>query len=236
MIHELNSLLEPYRLTCDEKQLEQFNTYFQLLIEWNQKINLTAITEPKEVLVKHFFDSLTPAFYHELSDQTLIDIGAGAGFPSIPLKICFPELKITLLDSLNKRITFLKHVIEVLGLQNINCIHGRAEELAKNDKYREAFDIAISRAVARLNILSELSLPFVKLGGYMIALKGSNTYEEVDEAKKAIQIMGAKLTKEHHLLLPENFGERKIIIIKKTKETPKKYPRKPGIPSRKPII
>lgn len=233
---ELKSLLEPYNIICSDKQIDQFQDFFQLLVEWNEKMNLTGITEPHEVLIKHFFDSITPAFYLSFSNKKMIDIGAGAGFPSIPLKICYPELNITLLDSLNKRITFLKEVSSALSLSDVEFIHGRAEEVARNKKYRENFDIAISRAVARLNVLSELSLPFVKESGKMVALKGAKAEEEVEEAKKAFGLLGGTLEKTSPFELPNDFGERTIIIVGKERKTPKTYPRKPGTPNRDPII
>ncbi|MFV9510306.1 16S rRNA (guanine(527)-N(7))-methyltransferase RsmG [Tepidibacillus sp. LV47] len=235
-MEELRKLLEPYQIECSDFQIRQFETFYQLLLEWNQKINLTAITEKKEVIIKHFFDSITPAFYYPFSDQTIIDIGAGAGFPSIPLKICFPLLKVTLLDSLNKRINFLKIVGNQLDFTDFACIHGRAEEFGQKKEYRETFDIGIARAVARLNVLVELTLPFVKKNGMMIAMKGSNAKEEIVEAKKSIEILGGELMETKELNLPYQFGERTIIFIKKTKNSPKKYPRKPGTPNRQPII
>lgn len=235
MIEKLNERLRSYQIDCTDSQLQQFATYYDLLIDWNKKMNLTAITDPEEVIVKHFFDSITPAFFYPFSQQRMIDIGAGAGFPSIPLKICFPDLKLTLLDSLNKRITFLQHLIETLNLKNVDFIHGRAEEIARKSDLRESFDIAISRAVAKLNVLAELSLPFIKLKGSMIALKGARANEEIAEAQKAIQLLGGVFVKEHNFDLPEHFGERTIIIINKTKSTPIKYPRKSGTPNREPI-
>lgn len=235
MISDLNNLLRNNGVECDEEQLNQFKIYFDLLIEWNQKMNLTAITEPKEVLVKHFYDSITPAFYFPFTNEKIIDVGAGAGFPSIPLKICFPNLRFTLLDSLNKRINFLEEVIDRLSLKNIACIHGRAEELGKNKKHRQNYDIALSRAVAKLNVLSEFSLPFVKLGGNMIALKGSNAEEELIEATNAINVMGGSLKQNHTLELPFDYGLRSIVIIKKARNTPNSYPRKPGTPGKEPI-
>ncbi|WP_339060755.1 16S rRNA (guanine(527)-N(7))-methyltransferase RsmG [Tepidibacillus marianensis] len=236
MIDELKKLLEPYQIECSEIQLQQFQLFYRLLLDWNEKMNLTAITEEREVMVKHFFDSVTPAFYFPLNQQKIIDIGAGAGFPSIPLKICFPQIDLTLLDSLNKRIQFLKLVGEELGFTDYRCIHGRAEEIGQGIKYRESYDIGIARAVARLNILVELTLPFVKKGGNMIAMKGSNSNEELIEAKKAIQLLGAKVEHPQILELPYQYGERAIILLHKVKNTPKLYPRKPGTPSRQPIF
>ena len=195
-MEQLNKLLEPFSFHCSEEQLQQFQTFYQLLIEWNEKMNLTAITEKEEVITKHFFDSITPSFFLPFTNQTMIDIGAGAGFPSIPLKICFPDLKLTLLDSLNKRINFLQTVSNELGFKHMEYIHGRAEDYGQNKAHREKYDYAIARAVAKLNILSEFALPFVKIDGKMIALKGdpTNTEIEIVESKKAIEQLGGKLT------------------------------------------
>lgn len=236
MNKDFNNLLEPYNLSCSDKQLEQFNMYFELLIDSNKRTNLTTITNKKEVIVKHFYDSIAPAFYFNFTEQRIIDVGAGAGFPSIPLKIMFPDLKITLLDSLGKRISFLRLVTESLILENVTFVHGRAEELGKKKEHREAYDIALSRAVARLNVLCELCLPFVKKDGLMIALKGAKAQEEIFEAKGALKTLGGNLHKEHSFRLPYENGERTIILVKKIKETPKGYPRRPGDPNRQPII
>jgi len=236
MINKLMSFLEAYQVTCSQKQLNQFEQYYRVLLDWNQKMNLTAITDKEEVFMKHFFDSITPAFHYSFNSQKIIDIGAGAGFPGLPLKICFPDLELTLLDSLNKRITFLHDVVNQLGLEHVNLIHGRAEEIARNDQYRESFDIAISRAVARLNVLVELSLPFVHRDGMMIALKGVHQINEEKEAKRVIGLLGGNLVQKVHFELPDQFGQRTIFFIQKEKDTPKKYPRKPGIPNRKPIV
>lgn len=232
----LKEVLKSHNLPCDDEKIEQFNMYYDLLVDWNQRLNLTSITEPNEVLVKHFFDSITPALYLKFTNQQIIDIGAGAGFPSIPLKICFPNLNITMLDSLNKRIIFLNNIIDSLKLNNIICVHGRAEELARKELYREKYDLAISRAVARLNIITELSLPFVKKGGKMVALKGSKAEEEIDEAKNAINLLGGVLETTFSLNLPGGYGDRTIIIINKRINTSNKFPRKPGTPNRNPII
>ena len=195
-------------------------------------MNLTAITEPNEVILKHFIDSLTIANLIE-KDQKIIDVGTGAGFPGIPLSIVKEE-NITLLDSLNKRITFLEEVINKLELKNIKAIHARVEEFAKNKKERESYDIATSRAVAPLNVLLEYLLPLVKVGGICICMKGSNT-EEIEEAKNALKILGGEIEKIEKITLPESDITRNIIIVKKVKETPSKYPRKPGTPSKEPI-
>lgn len=236
MGEDIKPLLRLHNSKIGDEQLESFQKYYELLIEWNQQINLTAITEPKEVVIKHFYDSLTPSFYFKFSNQKLIDIGAGAGFPSIPLIICFPELQITLLDSLNKRLVFLQEVIDKLNLKNVTLVHGRAEDYGNKKEFRQEYDIAISRAVARLNIISELSLPFLKIGGSMISLKGSNVDQELNEALKAIKILGGQFIEKNFLDLPDNYGQRNIVIINKVSNTSKQYPRKAGVPNKNPII
>ncbi|MGD9677744.1 MAG: 16S rRNA (guanine(527)-N(7))-methyltransferase RsmG [Vulcanibacillus sp.] len=233
---EFNNLLEPYNIRCSEKQLEQFNLYYELLIDSNKRTNLTTITNKNDVIIKHFFDSITPSFYFNFGKQNIIDVGAGAGFPSIPLKILFPDLKITLLDSLGKRITFLNLIKDNLFLEDVTIIHGRAEELGVMKEHREIYDIAIARALARLDVLCELCLPFVKKDGLMIAFKGAKAREEISKASKAFKILGGVLYQEHYFKLPYENGERAIILVKKIKDTPKKYPRKPGDPNRAPII
>ena len=233
---ELQKAAAEYGIALSDKQMEQFNRYFELLVEWNEKINLTAITEPKEVAIKHMIDSITA--YDEKIFQdgvTVIDVGTGAGFPGLPLKIFCPEIKLTLMDSLNKRIKFLQTVVEELGLQDVECVHARAEEGARNKKYRESFDIAVSRAVARLPILCEYCLPFVKKGGHFIALKGMQFHEEAEEAAKAIKVMGGSKTEIRPVKLPELDDKRAVITITKTMPTPKAYPRKAGTPTKNPI-
>ena len=204
-----------------------------LLLEWNEKINLTAIIEPREVILKHFVDSLTIAKYIK-ENEKLIDVGTGAGFPGIPLSIVKENTDIVLLDSLNKRINFLEEIKQNLKLKNITTIHGRAEEFGKNKKEREIYDIATSRAVAPLNILLEYLLPLVKVGGKAICMKGSNI-EEIENAKNALEILGGKIEKIEEITLPNSDIKRNIIIVKKVKNTPSKYPRKPGTPSKEPI-
>ena len=215
-----------------KEQIEQFYEYMRLLKEWNEKINLTAITEPKEIITKHFIDSLTVLPYINENDK-VIDIGTGAGFPGIPLKIAKPELNITLLDSLNKRITFLEEVISKLGLTDIYCIHGRAEEYALEK--REFYDVAVSRAVAELPVLLEYLLPFVKVGGRCICMKGPKAIEEIEKSNKALEILGGKIEKVENIKI-EGEMDRNIIIIAKIKSTPSNYPRKAGTANKKPII
>ena len=231
------AMLKDKGIELTPTQIDQFETYYQLLVEWNEKINLTAITEKEEVYLKHFFDSIMVLWEMPLADYQikLVDVGAGAGFPSIPLKIIKPELDITIIDSLNKRINFLKILTEKLGLENVKALHGRAEDFGQNPEFRGQFDIATARAVASLNILSEFCLPLVKKGGYFIALKAAKSDTELQEAQKAIAVLGAKLETVVEDLLPFEESERTFIKIRKTLETPKKYPRKPGKPLKQPI-
>ena len=234
---ELTKAAAEYGISLNDTQMEQYNRYFELLVEWNEKINLTAITEPKDVAIKHMIDSIT-AYDEKLfkDGTTVIDVGTGAGFPGLPLKIFCPEIKLTLMDSLNKRIKFLQTVVEELGLKDVECVHARAEEGARNKKYRESFDIAVSRAVARLPILCEYCLPFVKKGGHFIALKGMQYHDEAEEAAKAIKVMGGSKTEIRPVKLPELDDKRAVITITKTMPTPKAYPRKAGTPTKNPIV
>ncbi|TYS59589.1 16S rRNA (guanine(527)-N(7))-methyltransferase RsmG [Sutcliffiella horikoshii] len=230
------SLLEKKGISLSSQQLSQFDTYYKLLVEWNEKMNLTAITDEEEVYLKHFYDSITASFYVDLNQElSLCDVGAGAGFPSIPLKICFPNLKVTIVDSLNKRITFLQNLANELGLKNVHFVHDRAETFGKNADYREKFDLVTARAVARLSVLSELCLPLVKEGGMFVPMKAAAASEELEKGKKALQILGGKLEKVHSFSLPLEESERNILIINKIKSTPKKYPRKPGTPNKQPL-
>lgn len=231
---EFEKYLEKMSISLNKEQYDQFYAYMVLLIEWNEKINLTAITEPQEIILKHFVDSLTIAKYIE-EGKTIIDMGTGAGFPGIPLKIYRNDVKVVLADSLNKRIKFLNEVIEKLQLKNIETIHCRAEELGKNKEYREKFDYATSRAVANLSTLSEYLLPFVKLNGSCIFMKTMEIDEELENAKKAIKILGGRIEKVDKFEIPESDLGRSIIIVKKEKQTPSKYPRKPGTPAKEPL-
>ena len=219
----------------DDDMLEKLYLYKNLVIEWNEKINLTSITEDFEFIIKHLVDSLTINKYIE-KDKTIIDIGTGAGFPGIPLKVLNKDNRVVLFDSLNKRLKVLEDIIRSLDLQNIETLHGRAEETFKNKEQREKYDIAVSRAVAALNVLVELMLPAVKLGGICICMKGNNADVEIEEAKKAIQELGGEIIKVEKIVLPKLNLERNIIIIKKVKQTHNKYPRKPGTPQKEPII
>ena len=223
-------------IILSDSQIEQLMKYKLLLQEWNNKINLTAITEEKDVITKHFLDCMTINNAIDMNKQkSVIDIGTGAGFPGLVIKIVFPNIEVTLVDSLNKRITFLEQVINELGLTEINCIHSRAEDLGNNSRYREGFDVCASRAVANLAVLSEYTLPFVKVDGYLMALKGQKLDEELVQGEKAIEILGGKLEKVIDAKVPFTDLNHKIAKIKKVKTTSKKYPRKAGEPTKAPL-
>lgn len=230
---ELKEKAKLINIELEDKQIEKFYNYMNLLSEWNGKINLTAITEPNEVILKHFVDSATILKYIE-NDIKVVDVGTGAGFPGIPLNIINTNSKYILVDSLNKRINFLNEVIDKLELKNINTVHSRIEDFAKNNK--ESYDIATSRAVASLNILLEYLLPLVKIGGMCICMKGSNVKEEIENSNKALEILGGKIEKVEEIILPDSDIVRNIIIVRKVKNTPNKYPRKAGIPTKEPIL
>ena len=235
---EFAAALREHNVELNAQQLAQYQQYYERLVAVNEHMNLTAITERDEVYLKHFYDSLTLAWaYPELQTEELqmIDVGAGAGFPSLPLKIAFPQLQITIIDALNKRINFLRDLVKELGLEGVTVEHARAEEFGnKTAPAREQYDVATARALARLNVLGELTLPFVKVGGVLLAMKGSAADEELAEAKKAITTLGAEIGDQIDVSLP-NGDPRSVIVIKKVKNTPKKYPRKPGDPVRKPL-
>lgn len=231
-------------IELNDKQINQFQKYYEILIDVNKYMNLTAITEEKDVIIKHFLDSISIVVFKELDfinkvkkmDITsVIDIGTGAGFPGIPLKIIFPSLNITLVDSLNKRVNFLNTVIDELKLDKITAIHARAEEIAKDDKYREKYDLCVSRAVANLATLSEYCLPFVRVNKYFVPYKSQKLDEEILYGKKCISVMGGKIIDKYKFILPETDNERSFIFIKKIKNTPKKYPRSGNKPSKEPI-
>ena len=219
-----------------DRQKEQFERYFELLVEWNEKINLTAITDKDEVYLKHFYDSIAPILQGLIENQPirLLDIGAGAGFPSLPMKILFPELDVTIIDSLNKRINFLHLLAEELGLNGVHFYHGRAEDFAQDKAFRAQFDIVTARAVARMQVLSELTIPYLKVGGRLLALKASNAPEELEEAKNALNILFSKVEDNLQYELP-NGDPRYITVVEKKKETPNKYPRKAGMPNKRPL-
>ena len=228
--------LNELQITLTEEQIQQFIRYYELLIQWNEVMNLTAITDYEEVMKKHFIDSISlNKAYDVHKNATLIDVGTGAGFPGMALKIAYPNLQVTLLDSLNKRISFLQTVIDELGLEGVCAIHGRAEDFAKPDKFREKFDLCVSRAVANLTTLSEYCLPFVKVGGKFISYKSEKIEEEKIAAEHAINILGGKVTEQVSFYLPSSDIYRNLFIIEKEKTTPKKYPRKAGLPSKEPI-
>ena len=219
-----------------DRQKEQFERYFELLIEWNEKINLTAITDKDEVYLKHFYDSIAPILQGLIENQPirLLDIGAGAGFPSLPMKILFPELDVTIIDSLNKRINFLHLLAEELGLSGVHFYHGRAEDFAQDKAFRAQFDLVTARAVARMQVLSELTIPYLKVGGRLLALKASNAPEELEEAKNALNLLFSKVEDNLQYELP-NGDPRYITVVEKKKETPNKYPRKAGMPNKRPL-
>ncbi|MCQ9288129.1 16S rRNA (guanine(527)-N(7))-methyltransferase RsmG [Staphylococcus gallinarum] len=232
----LTKQLSIHGIELSEQQQQQFQTYYQMLVEWNEKMNLTSITEEHEVYLKHFYDSIAPSFYADFSQSmSLCDVGAGAGFPSIPLKIIFPNLKVTIVDSLNKRIQFLNQLADALGLQDVSFVHDRAETFGKG-VYRESYDIVTARAVARLSVLSELCIPLVKKGGQFIALKSAKGDEELEEAAFGIGVFGGKVIDTISYELPEDAGDRQMMIIEKRSQTPKKYPRKPGTPNKSPLL
>ncbi|GAK30084.1 16S rRNA methyltransferase [Weissella oryzae SG25] len=235
---EFAAALRTHQVELSAKQMAQYEQYYQELVTVNEHMNLTAITAKDEVYLKHFYDSLTLAWaYPALQTEPLkmIDVGAGAGFPSLPLKIAFPQLEITIIDALNKRVNFLKDLVTKLGLSNVTIEHARAEEFgAKTAPAREQYDLATARALARLNVLGELTLPFVKVGGVLLAMKGSQAGDELAQAKQAITTLGGKIGEQVDLNLP-NGDPRSVIIINKLKKTPMKYPRKPGDPVRKPL-
>lgn len=218
------------------QQINQFNQFYEMLIDKNKVMNLTAITEYDEVVLKHFIDSIV--IYKKISDdkvKSIIDVGTGAGFPGIPLKILFPDIRLTLLDSLNKRILFLNEVINKLGLKDIDCIHGRAEDIGHLPEYREQYDLSVSRAVANLSSLSEYCIPFVRVGGKFISYKSGNIEEELKDAKSAIQLLGSKIDDVEKYTLPNSDMQRSLVVIRKVKTLSKKYPRKAGMPTKQPL-
>ena len=224
-------------ITLSEEQKTQFLQYYELLVEWNSFMNLTGITDYEEVMLKHYLDSLVLKLpiTGDNSRLRLIDVGTGAGFPGLPLKIAYPDTEVVLFDSLNKRIKFLDEVISQLSLKGVTTIHGRAEDGGRNPKLREQFDVSVSRAVADLAVLSEYNLPFVKIGGYFVAYKSGEIDEELEKSKKAILILGGQIEKVDKFKLPETDIERSLVYIKKVKNTPKKFPRKAGLPAKEPI-
>ena len=234
---KLKAGVDALGIVLDDDQISKFIQYYELLVEWNGYMNLTAITEFDEVCTKHFIDSISLCNAIDChKEYSIIDVGTGAGFPGIPLKIAFPSLKITLLDSLGKRVKFLNEVIEKLGLENIEAIHGRAEDFAKPNLLREKYDICVSRAVANLSTLSEYCLPYVKVDGFFISYKSEKITEEMKTAKNAIEILGGEIYEQKEFMLPSSDIYRNLFLIKKIRNTPKKYPRKAGLPSKQPLI
>lgn len=224
-------------ISLPEQQLEQYDIYFRELVAWNEKMNLTGITEREQVYTKHFYDSISLSFYTNMNEvQKIADIGSGAGFPSIPLKIAFPHLQVTIVDSLNKRIQFLNHLVQQLGLQQVECIHGRAEDIARQAKFRDQFDLVTARAVARLCVLNEFCLPFVKPQGVFAAMKGTDLTEEIQESSRSLKELKGKVLRVEHFTLPVEESNRHIVFIKKTGGTPAKYPRKAGTPLKLPLM
>lgn len=237
-MEDIRKILKYYfdiqNINIDDEKINKFQKYYELLLEWNKKINLTRIVEGKDVCIKHFCDSLALSKVIEPKGK-LIDVGTGGGFPGIPLKIMYPNLKITLLDSLDKRIKFLKTVCDELELENVECIHGRAEDFGKDENYREQYDMCVSRAVANLSVLSEYCMPFVSVGSIFVSYKSEDSEEEISKAQDAIDLLGGFLKENVVLELPDNKTKRRIVIIEKKNNTPIKYPRKAGKPEKKPL-
>ena len=233
--NDMKEKLSQININNSDEIIDKFYKYTKLLLEWNKKINLTSITEQDEIILKHFIDSLMIESYIK-DNSKIVDIGTGAGFPGIPLRLVNDTYDITLVDSLNKRINFLNAIIDNIGLKNIKTIHARAEEFAHDNIIREQYDVAVSRAVAQLNVLLEYLLPLVKVGGYCICMKGKNIESELKDSEKALKILGGKIEKNIQFKLLNTDIDRSIIIIKKVKKTPNKFPRKAGMPSKNPII
>ena len=230
------NLLAEQNLPLSDQQKKQFERYFELLVEWNEKINLTAITDKEEVYLKHFYDSIAPILQGLIPNETikLLDIGAGAGFPSLPMKILYPQLDVTIIDSLNKRINFLQLLAQELDLDGVHFYPGRAEDLAQDKNFRAQYDFVTARAVARMQVLSELTIPYLQVGGKLLALKASNAPEELLEAKNALNLLFSKVEDNLSYALP-NGDPRYITVVEKKKETPNKYPRKAGMPNKRPL-
>ena len=226
-------------LELSDIQKGQFATYFHELVETNKVMNLTSITQEDQVYLKHFYDSIVLGFVDEKilnQELTLCDVGSGAGFPSLPLKIINPKLKVTIVDSLNKRIKFLDGLVKKLNLDDVSLVHGRAEEVGKNSQFRESFDVVTARAVAAMNVLTEFCLPLVKVGGQFVAMKSEKAPEEVQNAEFAIKTLGGEIKQQESVELPNEAGVRNFIFVEKISKTPKKYPRKPGTPAKKPLV
>ena len=234
------NMLSKINIQLDDKQYKQFDRFYEMLVEWNKVMNLTGITEYEEVIVKHFVDSLAVNVVPEVHELLMggcecVDVGTGAGFPGIPLKIAFPQIQIDLLDSLMKRLKFLDAVIDENGLAQVRTIHSRAEEAAQKADYRQKYDLCVSRAVANLSSLSEYCLPYVKINGLFVAMKSGEIEEELEESQNAVKILGGSIVRVDKMVLPDSDISRSFVIIKKVKDTPKKYPRKAGMPTKEPI-
>lgn len=234
------NMLSKINIQLDDKQYKQFDRFYEMLVEWNKVMNLTGITEYEEVIVKHFVDSLAVNVVPEVHELLMggcecVDVGTGAGFPGIPLKIAFPQIQIDLLDSLMKRLKFLDAVIDENGLEQVRTIHSRAEEAAQKADYRQKYDLCVSRAVANLSSLSEYCLPYVKINGLFVAMKSGEIEEELEESQNAVKILGGSIVRVDKMVLPDSDISRSFVIIKKVKDTPKKYPRKAGMPTKEPI-
>ncbi|MGN7358844.1 16S rRNA (guanine(527)-N(7))-methyltransferase RsmG [Paenibacillus sp. SAF-054] len=228
--------LQEKGIEVSTSQLEQFETYYRELVSWNEKMNLTGITDREQVYTKHFYDSISLAFYVDMNKmQSMADIGSGAGFPGIPLKICFPHLQLTIIDSLNKRINFLQHIVQETGLDRVQLLHGRAEDWARKQEHRDHYDLVTARAVAKLAVLNEFCLPYVKVGGVFAAMKGSSPEEEVKEASRSLKELRGKLDRVEEFKLPVEESARHIIVIHKSAPTPAKYPRKVGTAIKMPL-
>lgn len=236
LVHLFTQALEKKNIVLSERQLIQFQTYYDTLVSWNEQMNLTRVTNRNEVYWKHFYDSLTPAFFVNFNGvNALMDVGSGAGFPAIPLKIVYPHLQVTVVDALNKRLIFLNVLLQKLQLRGVDVVHGRAETMGQAFEYREQYDVVTARAVARLNVLCEYCLPFVRVGGLFIAMKGDQFASEINEAMRAVRLLGSAVDTVHQLTLPEALGNRALICIRKERRTPKKFPRRPGIPKKEPL-
>ena len=235
-IQDFHNLCTKNNITLSNQQITQFQKYYELLIEWNEKMNLTAITDFHEVCLKHFYDSIALIHYLEFKESDLVlDIGTGAGFPGIPLKILFPNTRFVLADSLNKRLTFLDEVIQELELEKIELVHGRAEDLGHDSDFREQFDYCVSRAVANLSTLSELCLPFVKVGGQFISYKSEHVKDEINQADHALAVLNGKIDRQEDYTLPDSDFFRSILFIRKEDGCPNQYPRKAGKPNKNPL-
>ena len=235
MIDLLSDYCKKIELDITDTQLQQFDDYYRFLVKKNKVMNLTTIIEKEDVVLKHFIDSIYIMKYTDFDEKKVIDIGTGAGFPGIPLKILRPDIKVTLVDSLNKRINFLNEVIEKLNLEDIVTVHSRIEDFGKNKSYREKFDYVTARAVANLAVLSEYLIPIAKIGGKCVCMKGSNVEEEIESGKKAINVLGGKLERVDEFKLPDSDISRNVIVLSKVKNTPVRFPRKAGMPSKEPL-